>query len=187
MRRHGTFLSLLNSQRRVFAGVLGDAGATLKRLATLGRQDLVKGTSGVLGEATLAKLGRPYGRGPGPAANYTKAGNVGMRGVSKAKRQRFNLRGQVPRLPINRQSGKLQSSIAGPRKAAALAYDVAIGRGTDYARHVLHPAGTRLMVGRGLMGWRRVSGSYPPGMLERLHRARVRVLRDAIRSRYRQP
>jgi hypothetical protein len=152
-----------------------DAG--VRELARAGREDLFENTAGGLSQKRLDEMGNPYGRGRSAAVNYVKTGDVSRRGTKGRGRARL----RAPLLPINRQTGRLRRSVRFVRRGAGV-YDVAIGSGVSYARYVLHPAGTRLMVGRGLMGWRNLRSSYPMGLLERRFRARQRLLRDAARK-----
>lgn len=129
--------------------------------------DAAPNLSGKVSSAELARMGHPYGRGPSSSANYGSAGNLLKRG-------------RAPMLPINRQTGRLRASLQ-LRRSGRGRFDLGIGRGVPYARYILHPAGTNLMVGRGLMGWRKVNAAYPAGLIERRHRLRLKAARDALR------
>lgn len=180
MARVSSFRGLLAVQRKRFATVPQSLGAATRRMALAVADDLDELTSGTVSSETLREMGHPFGRGPGAAKNFLKKGNVGMRGNTKP-----NLgRRRIPRMPINVQSGRLNRSIVF-RQTRRGAFDVDIGRGVPYAQFVLHPAGTRLMVGRGVMGWRARNKAYPPGAVERRHRARQRIVRDALKAAHR--
>lgn len=177
VKRHGSFVSLLQSQQARFAKVAGDMDAAVRELAVAGREDLFENTAGRLGQKDLDRMGNPYGRGRSAKSNYVKTGDLSRRGASGRGKARL----RAPLLPINRQSGQLRRSVRFVRRGAGV-YDVGIGSTVSYARYVLHPAGTVLMVGRGLLGWRKVRSSYPMGLLERRFRTRQRALADALRE-----
>ena len=130
-------------------------------------KDMRPNLAGRVSSEELRRAGHPYGRGQNAKENYTNAGNVLKRG-------------KVPRLPINRQSGRLAMSLR-LRRAGRSVWDLGIGTAVPYARFILHPAGTKKMVGRGLMGWRKVNASYPAGLVERRQRLRTAAARDALR------
>lgn len=176
MATHTTFLSLIKAQRNRFDQVITSGDACMREMAYEGWRDHLKLTGGGIKQKTLDAMGNPYGRGPSAAANFLNAGNVGRRGANKKHGKMA-----APLLPINEQSAAgLRSTIrpVGFRKGV---YDVHIGGGLRYARFILNPAGTKEMVGRGMMGWRELKKSNPIGMVERLHRTRSRVLRDALK------
>jgi len=164
---------LLAHQRARASRALRSVAEQTRFQAEEGRADAVAGTSGTVSSEQLAKMGHPFGRGPSAAKNFEAGGNV-------LQRRRMRL------LPINRQSGRLRASIALTKKGQRR-YDVAIGQGVEYARFILHPAGTRKMVGRGLMGWRDRNPAFPAGLLERRHRLRTKAWRDALRIAHRKP
>ncbi len=158
---------MLAHMRRRAAVAVRDMSEFSEWAAREGYDDAFEGTSGRTSSAELARMGHPYGRGAGASSNYDRAGNLLKRG-------------SAPRLPINRQSGRLRRSLR-RRMSGRSQYDVGIGSGVGYARFILHPAGTRRMVGRGLMGWRKQNPGYPAGLLERRHRLRKSAARDALR------
>lgn len=58
------------------------------------------------------------------------------------------LRGRTKLLPINKQSGRLFRSMYA-KGHARLGFEI-VSRGVPYARYILHEAGTRKMVARGM-------------------------------------
>lgn len=158
---------LLAHMRRRAAVAVRDMSGFAEWSAREGYDDAFTGMSGRVSSGELAQMGHPYGRGPSSASNYTNAGNLLKRG-------------RAPMLPINRQSGRLRASLR-MRAAGRGRFDLGIGAGVLYARFILHPAGTSLMVGRGLMGWRKVNAAYPAGLIERRHRLRLKAARDVLR------
>lgn len=164
------------AQKNRFNHVISDMDRTMREVAIEGWRDHLNLLSGKVKQKTLNAMGNPYGRGSSAAKNLVNAGNVGRRGAKR----KFG-RGSAPLLPINEQTGRLRMSVrlAGYRRGV---YDVHVGAGVRYAKYILHPAGTRKMVGRGMMGWRNVNAAFPIGQIERLHRARNKVIQDAYRK-----
>ncbi len=158
---------MIAHMRRRAAVAVKDAAGFALWSAEKGYEDAFDGLSGKTSSEKLAAMGHPYGRGSSASQNYANAGNVLKRG-------------RAPMLPINRQSGRLRASL-NMRSAGRGRYDTGIGRGVEYARYILHPAGTVKMVGRGLMGWRKVNRAYPAGLIERRHRLRMAAARDVLR------
>lgn len=165
MATHKSALSLYNAQKARFRNVRNTIEEVNRVMAEDSRSDLQELTAGGISSAELVRRGHPYGRGPGSRRNLVNGGNVGRRG-------------NAPLRPVNKQSGRLRSSIA-LAKSALSTYDLSIA--TPYAKYIMHPSGTKFMVGRGVMGWREVNKSFPMGELERRHRIRVRAYRDAVR------
>lgn len=180
MGTHRSWSSLYKAQVRRFERTVLAIDNVTKILAEEGEKDLRASTSGGIKSKELARMGHPYGRGAAAAANLVNAGNVGRRGTVK-KRHRVKTRAKAPLRPINKQSHKLYNSIKKPSKVKKATYDVGIGAGVKYARYILHPAGTKYMVGRGVMGWREINKAFPMGEVEKRHRIRIKAYRDVVR------
>lgn len=165
MATHTTALSLYKAQLARYQRVKVSIANVNKDMAEQGRHDLVELTKGGIKSKELRKRGHPYGRGS-----------------TRLRRGKVVDRGSAPRQPINIQSGKLHRSItvmfAGRNK-----FDLSIS--APYAKYILHPSGTKKMVGRGVMGWRDVNKAFPMGEIEKRHRLRTRAYRDALKSAHR--
>lgn len=171
MAVHSSPARLLAAQTARAKSAMRSIAAQARHQAAEGYRDAVEAMSGRVPSEALRRAGHPYGRGPRPKANYESGGNALMRG-------------RAPLLPLNVQSGRLRRS-ARVSQSGPAAFDLGIGGGVQYARYILHPAGTVKMVGRGLMGWRAVNASYPAGHLEKRHRLRTKAWRDALRQAHR--
>lgn len=108
------------------------------------RQEMIRLTSGTVSTNILTALHHPFGR-KAPARK-------GLRGGQ---------RGTMARLPINRQTGDLQSSLfdAFSRNGQnEMMWD--LGFSIPYASFVLAPGGTRYMVARGF--WNELAKTMKP-------------------------
>lgn len=168
----GTFskpLDLYRHQLKRFQTMQRDMVKAHVEIAKGGKQDLVDVTGGGIKAETLRKMGHPYGRG-----------------ASAAKRKATGLKrsGRAPLLPINVQSGQLRAMIF-MRKVGATSYDV--GSGAKHGRYILHPAGTKKMVGRGVMSGRNIGFNGPAMFLEKRFKARDKAFKDAFIRKQRRP
>lgn len=134
-------LDLYKQQVKRFASFNRDIKRMHRDLAEQGLGDARELTSGGLSSRQLRAMGHPYGRG---AAQGSAAPTGLMRGARLP-----GMRQRVRPLPINRQSGLLRGSMR-LRSAAGGVQSFVLGSGgIRYASYVLHPAGTKKMIGRG--------------------------------------
>lgn len=90
-------------------------------------------TSGSVSTAQLIRMGHPFGR----------------RAVRPGRGGRGRIRGNLPRLPINKQTGDLQKSLILPIFQTARGFEYRLQFTKDYASFVLAPGGSRTTVARG--------------------------------------
>ena len=182
MRVHHSATALYDAQLKRFATM----GMTMRE----GHRDIAHKcfgrmshyTRGGISQKTLNRLGNPFGRGAS-AAERTPTGL--MRGADPAKAKKHTGRVKIPLLPINRQSGKLRQGMylrktffPGALQAFALGSDV------KYAKYILHPAGTKKMVGRGIWGGKML-GQSKAGAIEKDWRQYNRAFKDYFIRRQR--
>ncbi len=148
---------MTGSARRVFA----------EGIAKPGVQDHYDLTSGSISAKTLAKLGHPFGRGQSPQKRGAGNMNLARRATSKKKLAKAGMRGRVPLLPINVQSGRLRRSF----RVVGTGTSVSVNNSAPYARYILNPQGTKYMVGRGF-GGQIANGAPTAGETVRRWRAR---------------
>ena len=111
----------------------------VKRSLTIEAASLVRGqkeealklTSGTVSSKRLAQMGHPFGR------------------VATGNRRKGRMRGSLPRLPINRQSGALQQSLRVFHRAEGGDMVWRLQFMAPHAKFVLAVGGTRKMVARG--------------------------------------
>lgn len=150
-KKHKTDSELFKAQLARFRRVGGGARIAirvLRRDALEELKELSDGSKGPKGKARLKALraaGHPYGR------RVSGDANTGKRGIVK-KKMRSGRRpsvGQFPQLPIGMISGSLDKS----RFATLDEFKLTIGfnRKAGSSINVVLPAGTKNMVGRGLM------------------------------------
>ena len=182
MRRHSTIDSLYQAQVQRFKNAQVTAEQGFREIAEAGRTDLVELTSGRIDKRTLAKLGHPFGRGAS-AAESTPSG-LG-RGASRAKLKAQIGRGKLPYMPINVQSGQLRRTvhITWSKRRGSIVADV--GSSAPHNKYILFPAGTRKMVGRGVLGGKMI-GFRAAGALEKRWAQRKKAWRERFISKQRQ-
>lgn len=173
MASHTTALSFVRSQEARFKNIVGDGQKVVRMFVEGGESDLRQMTSGAL---TPEQTKGAYARGASAASNFAKGGSVARRPGARRK---------APLRPINKQSGRLNRSVHVKRLSAGI-YDLSVGKGVPHAKYVLHPAGTKFMVGRGVMSWNKV-GKFPMGELEKRHRLRTKALRNVMLRSARKP
>ena len=143
--------------------------------------DLEEVTSGTVSTSQLRRLGHPFARGASSAESTPKGA---MRGASKKRRQRVGITGVVPLLPINKQSGKLRGGTF-MRRTSSRPLTFVVGSDVAYAKYIFAPAGTKRMVGRGVMSGKDLGIVGKTGILERRWKARnvalLRVLKEKQR------
>jgi hypothetical protein len=149
------------------------------RMALLAREDLEELTEGSISKQTLRRLGHPFGRMAAPAGSVYGGARRGVRPGANRKMGRHLRRGSVPLRPINVQSGRLRSAIF-LRTVAANTYE--LGSGVPHASFIFSPMGTRRMVGRGIMTGHALGRRSPWGELEKRHRTRRRIIREAFQK-----
>lgn len=174
-------------QRARFAKVLHKQEEVHALVAEFGKEDFYGLTGGVITAKTLRAMGHPFAvshtgaaRGivRGSISSFKAANSFGVFGISNRGVKGFksvspiSSNGMVSRLPINRQTGLLQSSIqlegpVGPKN------EYSLFSSAPYAKYVLSPTGTPRMVPRGLLG--------PDGVLRKRHKARIQVLISMVR------
>jgi hypothetical protein len=193
--------ALMVAQKQRFAGVKLTQ-TSMHRLAVQGGQEDHRDyTGGSVKTRELRAMGHPFGRSGGQGTNTGGRGivrNVGrFKGAgaqtvtsgyrSKSGQYLFKIksqsavsgRGKISPLPINRQTGLMQSSLVttGP-SGANQTYRV--GFVAPYAKYVLSPYGTRKMVARGFYSKGNSVGGL--GVIAKMHRARNRGLILAVRA-----
>ena len=182
MRTHHSVTALYDAQLKRFS--------TMKMTMLEGHRDISHKcfgrmsyyTRGNTSSKTLVRLGHPFGRGATPL-DRTPTGL--MRGANPAKAKKLTGRARIPLLPINRQTGKLRRGMylrktfyPGALQAFALGSDV------PYAKYILHPAGTRKMIGRGIFGGKML-GQTKAGAIEKDWRQYNRAFKDYFIRRQR--
>lgn len=177
MGQYRTSRQLYDAQLRRFARVGGDASRLHESLARSMRTQALGLLDGEpQGEARikhLRKLGHPYGRGPARQKRADGGSNQ-------------MVRGRVKQLPIGVVSGRLKAALSLSRTTGRGRQSFALGApGVEYAKYILHPAGTRWMIGRNFWGFR--SGSVPKGEMGRRWRIGNRALIMTLRARMRRP
>lgn len=125
-------------------------------------------TSGTTSEATLAKLGHPFGRGATSA--HRQAGGRAQRGSPRG-------RARIPLLPINRQTGRLHDTLSMVRLRDG---EWSVQTRAPHAKYVLAPRGTELMVPRGFMRGSMLPNPGAAGALDRYVASLRRELRRHI-------
>jgi len=175
-------------QRARFARVIHKQVEVHKLIAQFGREDFYSLTGGVVSTRQLRAMGHPFARGGNGAQRGIVKGSIsafrastrqGYFQVGKNGRGGFKAgsavkaSGIVDRLPINRQTGRLQMGIkldgpVGPKMIYSLYSDA------PYAKRVLAERGTARMVPRGLLG--------PSGVIRKRHKARIQTLISMVRA-----
>jgi hypothetical protein len=166
---------LAMGQRARFALANGDMKIIHGQLANLGKKEFKNQTLGPLSSKTLRRMGHPY-------AKLGVSVSGAARGITSKKKYQSSLKGQVKRngmvsrLPINKQSGRLNAAIrlsgpSGPQNTYKLA---------SYAPHAgfaLKVGGTKHVVDRGLLG--------PKGRLRRVHLIYRHTAIDVVKKAHR--
>jgi hypothetical protein len=151
-RKHTSDVQMFNAQLERFRRVSGGAriGMRLLRRESLDElKTLSDGSKGPKGKARLRALraaGHPYGR------RVSGDPTTGKRGIVKNRKGRRV--GQFPQLPIGMISGALdRSRFATINENDLSDYKLTVGfnRKAGPSINVVLPAGTKKMVGRGLM------------------------------------
>ena len=130
MARYSDPVALYRSQKAYFDKFPKTVREMFRTIVAEGRNDAVQLTSGTVSSSTLRKMGHPFGRS------------------SSGK-----LRGGIPTLPINVQSGKLRKSVNMKllwRNVRGESYGLYFSVG--YAKYILSKGGTKFMVARGFQG-----------------------------------
>lgn len=128
-RRFTKGIDLYNFQVRRLAAMQATMKDSVRVMRAEGLKDAQELTSGTL---TRQQTKGRFARGTSPKA----ATRVGR------------LRGRLPLLPLNIQTGRLRRSMIG-RKATKLGFEI-LSKGLPYSKYILSRSGTRLMVARGL-------------------------------------
>lgn len=139
------------------------------------KADMVRATSGTISEAELRRAGHPFGR-TGPDGRMRGLAGSVKKGPGGRSRRAY-VRKKYPLNPINRQTGRLQSSIKIiPYISIQHIQAYEIYASAPHARYVMHPLGTSKMVGRDVLTGHRL-GRTAPAYLERMWRAKKRIMR----------
>lgn len=115
-----------------------------KRTAEKARERALLLTSGTVSSATLAEMGHPFGRNPAKG------------------RRKGSMRGNLPRLPINRQTGALQKSL----RIIPTPSGWRLQFTAPHSPFILAPGGTRKMVARGF--WSALRSYMAPSLRREL-------------------
>lgn len=182
MRTHRSVTALYDAQLKRFSTMKMTMAQGHAEIAKRGLADMAELTRGSISKKTLARLGHPYGRGASPAQR-TPTGL--MRGGNAAKNKKLTGRARIPLLPINRQSGKLRQGMYLRKTSSPGAIQsFVLGSDVPYAKYILHPAGTKKMVGRGIFGGKMLGFPYA-GAIEKRWRQRNRAFKDYFIKRQR--
>lgn len=160
-----------------------DIKAANEDMARMGLLDAAELTSGGIKERELRRMGHPFARrsnvsGVVKVLGGSTGGGKGigrMRGASRGQRARSGIGGKrVPLLPINIQTGRLHASFRVTKGSGGRyrVYADLVSTGVPYAKYILHPSGTRKMIGRGIQR-----------ELERRWKVRVKSLADFLSSK----
>lgn len=141
-----------------------------EEIAKGGREDLVGVTGGSISSRQLRLMGHPYGRGA----------SAKQRGDTKLMRKK------APLLPINKQTGKLRGGVF-LRRASGGTQSFDVGSSAKHSAFIFHPAGTKKMVGRGVMSGKQIGFNGPTGFLEKKWRLRNRAFQDVFIRNQRKP
>ena len=164
-KKHTTPTQLYLAQIERFRKMNVGAKAMHRDLAIEGRNDAHELTSGGVSSKELRRLGHPFGYGP-----------TGMKRGTNIKGSRSKIRN----LPINRQTGRLQSGFRLTRESGGV-QSFGIRNNAPYAKYILSPYGTTRMVGRGYSGIVGETGPSKGETVKRWHRrssAMLMVLRE---------
>lgn len=167
---HRTAKSLYDAQLARFRSSKMSIVSATRMMASQGKDDLYELLSG-----TAKYKGHPFARGQSAASSTAMGARRSIKGQKSSS---------APLRPINVKTGRLRASLrlnVGP----ASSYDLSVS--TKYARYILHPAGTRKMVGRGVMSWHDKNRAYPTGELTKRHRLRLRAYRDSFKKAVSRP
>jgi hypothetical protein len=134
MRQWSDPAALAASQRRRFRLTWQSWQIEHRRMAELLYGDMQKRTSGRVSTATLRRLGHPFSRAKARGFKGGVSGRVKAMGV--------------PKLPINRQTGRLQQSLRMTKVSGGI-QSYRLEFMAPHARYVLAQRGTRKMVARG--------------------------------------
>lgn len=161
-------LDLYKAQMKRFARVTGGARALHQDIAEEGFADAKELTTGASpsGKARIKFLrtaGHPFGR--------RSSGLV--RGIAGGKR--------LPLLPLGRISDRLHRGWSIRKAKVATGQEFQLRNSAPHAKYILHPAGTKKMVGRGIGG---VAGANAAktGEIPRRWKARNKALMDFIKQ-----
>lgn len=122
-------IDLVNHQLKRLNSMKATIEQSVRMMEKQGLQDAIELTSGLLGKSITKGQ---YARGRMPKAS-TPTGR---------------LRGRLPLLPINIQTGRLRKSMRS-RKFKRLGFEV-LSNSVPYAKFILADSGTRKMVARGM-------------------------------------
>lgn len=175
MSRYSEMSALASAWERRVAGRISVGDSALRAWAEENASFWRRMMSGAITTRQLRRLGHPFGRGSSPAQR--EAGYRSMRGAPPARIRSVLGRTAVPPLPINAQTGRLRASVR-VRKAGE--QDYRVGAATPYAKYILSPTGTRLMVGRGFLTGRNLPNPGPVGEAERYARLTARTVRRIL-------
>lgn len=162
MGTHRDDVSLIAAQRNRFARMERALRIEHAKLAGEMRDVAIDQTSGAISSAELARRGHPFGRG---------RGRINAKG-----RMRVGLKGIVPKLPINAQTGELRRSWRLMRRPSASGQVLQLQPTSPHAI-VLRPGGTRNMVARGF--WTMMRAAYRRKVKPGIQRMRYAALLEA--------
>jgi len=127
-------LSVNVTHRQRYPNIARNVQTRTLRVAKIARDEAIKLTSGGVSSQQLAQMGHPFGRNA-PSA--------------RAKGRRIGkMRGSLPRLPINRQTGELQQSLQIMLRSTTDGTRFFVQFTSPHAI-VLIPGGTQKMAARG--------------------------------------
>lgn len=127
MARYSDPVALYRAQKKYFDDYPKTVQQMFRVIVAEARNDALQLTSGSVGKGELRKLGHPFGR-----------------------RASGRLRGKLPILPINVQSGNLRRSLNMKllwRNIRGESYGLYFS--TGYAKYIISKGGTKFMIARG--------------------------------------
>lgn len=124
-------IDLAEAQLRRFQRVNADMKTMHRDLAHQGFVDALELTSGTTSTKTLRKMGHPFGR------------------IRTTLPGKGRMRGRLPLLPINRQTGRLQRGLRIVEQQKQTMQTIDIRSRAPYTKYILALGGTRRMVARG--------------------------------------
>jgi hypothetical protein len=164
MARLTNIAQLMKAQDKQFRKMSGSAFRLHEAMVDLHHGDFIELTSGKVSKKTLEKT-RPFA----------------LRSINHGSKARQVQKGSLPRLPINKHTGRLQRSWRKDLKRRTPMGQTFWGYATaPYAKYVLAIEGTRLMVARGLFG-----RGPRDGEMNKRGAARSRALTKTLRDQQR--
>lgn len=146
-------MALLRKQETLFAAVehkvRGMHREFVVREAEAFKREIL---SGPITTKELRRMGHPFARKRMSRRGFERTAMKGGQRLSVKMRHGVvpTVGIAIPRLPINKQSGRLRSGVRlNPVSTHPLSYEIGVGQ-VPYAKYILSPKGTKKMVPRGV-------------------------------------